>query len=268
MSANGAKPGGTPYQWSKYLAEEYVKSKVFDWTIFRPSILFGNPDYPRSVEDKPSFAKATEGKPAFAEASEGKPAFASSDAKALEGKKATPVFRSRSTAEDGEGKPSFAKATESKPEFCTTLLKQMIESPIPAPMFHPGLNLRQAGKFKLQPVHVSVVAQGIVKSLTNRRSIGKVYHIGGPDEFTWREIVDIIAATAGKKKWKIPIPAWGAKLFAFLFGWLPSFPITKDQITMLMEGNTCNSNEFYRDFGIEPIPFSIENIGYIRKRME
>lgn len=202
MSANGAKPGGTPYQSTKYMAEEYVKSKGFEWTIFRPSILFGDPDYP--------------------------------------------------------------SGHVGKTEFCTTLLNQMIRPYIPAPMFHPGLNLKEAGKFRLQPVHVKDVAQGMVAALTNERSVRKIYHVGGADEFTWREIVDIISEAVGKKKWRIPVPAWGVKFIAAIFGWLPAFPITRDQVTMLMEGNTCESEEFYRDFGIEPVVFSMENLGYLR----
>jgi NADH dehydrogenase len=46
MSANGARPeGGSAYQRSKWHAEQIVKEASFDhWSIFRPSILFGEPD--------------------------------------------------------------------------------------------------------------------------------------------------------------------------------------------------------------------------------
>ncbi|MCH8067740.1 MAG: NAD-dependent epimerase/dehydratase family protein [Candidatus Marinimicrobia bacterium] len=202
MSANGAKPEGTPYQYTKYMAEEYIKSKGFEWTIFRPSILFGDPDYP--------------------------------------------------------------SGRVGKSEFCTTLLNQMIRPRVPAPMFHPGLNVKQAGKFKLQPVHVRDVATGIVASLTNQHSVGKTYCIGGTEQYTWREIVDIISEAVGKKKWKIPTPAWGVKLTASLLSWFPAFPITRDQVTMLMEGNICDDVEFWRDFGGEPVVFSVENLGYLQ----
>ena len=204
MSANGAKPEGTSYQSTKYMAEEYVKSKGLEWTIFRPSILFGDPDY--------------------------------------------------------------QSGHVGKPEFCTTLLNQMIRPRIPAPMFHPGLNVKQAGKFKLQPVHVSDVARGIVASLTNERSAGKIYHVGGAGEFTWREIVEIIAQVVGKKKWKAPVPVWGVKIIASLFSWLQVFPITRDQVTMLMEGNTCDATQFFEDFGIEHTPFKFENLAYLSRK--
>lgn len=45
MSANGARPDGSSrYQTSKWRGEEYLRSAgVFDWTIFRPTIIFGKP---------------------------------------------------------------------------------------------------------------------------------------------------------------------------------------------------------------------------------
>ncbi|MFQ6673212.1 MAG: NAD-dependent epimerase/dehydratase family protein [Fidelibacterota bacterium] len=208
QSANGVKPHGTPYQFTKYLAEEYVRSHGFDWTIFRPSILFGDPAYPSG-----------------------------------------PV---------------------GKPEFCSTLLRQMIRLPFPAPLFHPGINLMKAGKFRLQPIHVADLAKGMVASLTNEASLGKIYHVGGEKEVTWHEIIDVVARAAGKKKWKFPVPAGGVKLVATLFGWVPGFPVTRDQITMLMEGNTCDSTDFFRDFfegsskQERMVPFAPENLSYLR----
>ena len=44
MSANGASPNGiAEYQRTKFEAEELVKSSGLEWTIFRPSIIFGSP---------------------------------------------------------------------------------------------------------------------------------------------------------------------------------------------------------------------------------
>jgi uncharacterized protein YbjT (DUF2867 family) len=43
MSANGAKPEGTGYQVTKYRAEQYLSRSGLDWTVFRPSVVFGDP---------------------------------------------------------------------------------------------------------------------------------------------------------------------------------------------------------------------------------
>ncbi len=43
ISANGVRPDGTAYQRTKYAAEEYLRNSGLDWTIFRPSVVFGDP---------------------------------------------------------------------------------------------------------------------------------------------------------------------------------------------------------------------------------
>jgi NADH dehydrogenase len=203
MSANGVKPHGTAYQRTKYMAEQYLRNSGLAWTIFRPSVLFGDPDHPRG------------------------------DA--------------------------------GKPEFSSLLYRQMVKPPLPAPMFHSGISIKQAGSFKLQPAYVGDLAKGVAEVFTNDSSAGKTYHVGGSDELTWREIIDTIATAAGKRrKWKIPVPSWGIGAAAAMLGWLPFFPVTRDQITMLMEGNTCDGSDFYQDFDIESTAFTPENLGYLR----
>lgn len=43
MSANGARPDGTGYQSTKFRAEQYLAGSGLDWTVFRPSVIFGDP---------------------------------------------------------------------------------------------------------------------------------------------------------------------------------------------------------------------------------
>ncbi|MES9851244.1 MAG: complex I NDUFA9 subunit family protein [Candidatus Thiodiazotropha sp. L084R] len=43
MSANGVEQKLTTYQQTKFAAEENLKHTQLDWTIFRPSVIFGNP---------------------------------------------------------------------------------------------------------------------------------------------------------------------------------------------------------------------------------
>lgn len=203
VSANGVKPHGTAYQRTKYMAEQYLRNSGLEWTIFRPSVLFGDPAHP--------------------------------------------------------------SGDVGKPEFSSLLYRQLVKLPLPAPMFYPGMAIRQAGRFKLQPAYVGDLAKGIAAALINDPSAGKVYHMGGPEKLMWREIIDTITSAVGKRrKWKIPVPTWGIGAIATLLGWLPFFPITRDQITMLMEGNTCDGSDFYKEFDIEPTVFTPKNLDYLR----
>jgi NADH dehydrogenase len=43
LSANGVRPSGTPYERSKYQAVEALARSSLEYTIFGPSVIFGNP---------------------------------------------------------------------------------------------------------------------------------------------------------------------------------------------------------------------------------
>ena len=193
MSANGVSGKGTDYQTTKYRSEQYLKESGLDWTIFRPSLIFG----------------------------------------------------------DSNGKQ----------EFCKQLRDDMLSLPIPAPLFFDGFNILSAGSFKMSPIHVEDIAKIFVKSLTMPETINNTYELGGED-LNWKSIVKIIANSSNKEnKLFIPAPAFIIKIMASLLGNL--LPISKDQIVMLMEGNTCDSKEVFKLFKIEPIIFNEKNLSYL-----
>jgi len=195
MSANGVKYEGTKYQSTKFLADQYLKNSNLDWTIFRPSLIFGDP-----------------------------------------------------------------KGTV---EFCTQLRNDMLNLPLPAPIFFEGINIRKAGKFSMSPIHISDTAKFFVKSLEMESTYKKIYNLGGKQSYNWIELIDKISEASNKKKWKVPAPVEPIKLAAMMLEWLPLFPITKDQLTMLLEGNTCDSSSAYDEFDIQPTDFSVENLSYL-----
>jgi NADH dehydrogenase len=73
-----------------------------------------------------------------------------------------------------------------------------------------------------------------------------------------------IAKAYEKKKWTIPMPAFAIKIAASFLGRFAWFPITKDQITMLLEGNVCDSSETFNVFNIEQTPFNTETLHYLK----
>jgi hypothetical protein len=62
----------------------------------------------------------------------------------------------------------------------------------------------------------------------------------------------------------LPAPVLLLKGIAALLDQYAFFPITRDQLTMLMEGNTCDGYEPFRTFGVVTTPFDKANLSYLR----
>lgn len=149
-----------------------------------------------------------------------------------------------------------------KMEFATQLYQEMIRPPLPAVAFHSGLN-PSTGPVLMSPVHVRDVAAAFVQALENPSTIGKRFVLGGPEVLSWTKMLRRIAAAAGKSKVILPMPIGLMKLGATLFDWLPFFPVTRDQLTMLAEGNTADPADLQSLIGREPTAFTQEQLAYL-----
>lgn len=197
MSANGVRQDGTPYQQTKYLAEQQLRSSTLDYTIFRPSLIFGDP--------------------------------------------------------------------RGHMEFCSRLRDQMIRLPLPAPLFYEGLLPFSSGTFAMSPIHVEDVARMMITSLAMPEAVGKTFTLCGPEAIEWRAVIRLIAKACGTSKLTIPVPAFYIKILATLLESYEFFPITRDQLTMLLEGNTGDSSDVYTLFDITPTRFDEAALDYLQQ---
>ena len=115
----------------------------------------------------------------------------------------------------------------------------------------------------MSPVHVRDVAEAFVLSLDNEVMHGKCLEIGGPEDLSWVEMLRRISQAVGKQKLIIPMPIALMKFAATLFDWLPFFPATRDQLTMLAQGNIAGSDELEALLGRPVKPFTAENLDYL-----
>ena len=191
---------------NKYLSEQSLQNTDLEWTIIRPSSLFGDPR--------------------------------------------------------GEGRP----------EFCMMLDKLMLNIlpfpsflPFPAPAFFTGLNPLEAGKYSLSMVHAKDVAKIFIKSLADKTTISQTLEIGGLKEISWNEIVTSIVAVTGQKIIMTPAPFGLVALVAGMLDRFEWFPAGKEQLQDLVKGSVCDSSTIFKKYEIEPIPFNVENLAYLKK---
>jgi uncharacterized protein YbjT (DUF2867 family) len=172
MSALGARPdAATPFHRTKWQAEEAVRNSELEWTIFRPSFIFGR----------------------------------------------------------GDG-------------FSTTVVPLLRRLPV-FPVFGDGT-------YRVQPVAVEEVARCLVKAVGRPETIGETYELGGPEALTYNELLRRIAAALSLHRSFLHVPLAAARIVVSLLQHLPGAPITRDQLTMLIEGSTCDPTAASLTFGV------------------
>lgn len=187
MSALGTRPGAVSgYHRSKWQAEELVRASGTDWTIFRPSLIFGPKD-----------------------------------------------------------------------AFINMLAAQLRMAPV--------MPVIGNGTYRLQPIHADDVARCFAMALEMPATIGQTYELCGNDRMSYEDLLDTIAVAMGRPKPLKPHAPLGLmKLVIPVMQNIPQFPITMDQLQMLLEESICDG-VWKREFGFEPRGFG-DGIGeYLRK---
>lgn len=107
---------------------------------------------------------------------------------------------------------------------------------------------------KFQPIWVEDVAQCLIQQIHEEKRNGKTYIVGGPEQFTYAEILDLLANTMGKKRLKAPLPLPLAYLGAAMMqAVLPKPPITTAALTLFTFEQTTDLDAVERDFGFAPL---------------
>jgi uncharacterized protein YbjT (DUF2867 family) len=121
----------------------------------------------------------------------------------------------------------------------------------------PAVPVLGDGKYRLQPVSVEHVAEGIARALLDGTSAGQTYDVAGPRPYAFVEILDEIGTALGRPRVrKVHVPMAAVKATTRAFQWLPLYPLTLDQIAMLEEASVADPSRFYRDFDIRPEPLA------------
>jgi NADH dehydrogenase len=186
MSALGTRPGATSrYHQSKYRAEEEVRASGLDWTILRPSIVFGPQD-----------------------------------------------------------------------AFVNVLAGQIRNL--------PAVPVIGDGAYRLQPISAADVARCFADALELPATVGQTFELCGPDRLSYNDMLDAIGRVLGKTRvTKLHAPLGVMRLVVPLFQALPFFPLTMDQLTMLVEENICDGH-WRETFRFEPRGFEAGIREYLR----
>ena len=101
----------------------------------------------------------------------------------------------------------------------------------------PILPLIGGGQTKFQPVSVHDVAEAVFQSVVREDVQGKTFELGGPNVYTFKELIEFTLKTTGRSRLLVPIPWVAAKIKAAFLQILPKPPLTVDQVELLKTDN-------------------------------
>jgi NADH dehydrogenase len=104
----------------------------------------------------------------------------------------------------------------------------------------PVLPLIGGGETLFQPVFCGDVAEAIARAADGAAKAGTTYELGGPEIFSFRELMEIMLTTIDRRRLLMPLPYGIAKLQAGLLQYLPKPLLTPDQVELLKIDNVVS----------------------------
>ena len=120
----------------------------------------------------------------------------------------------------------------------------------------PALPLLGGGETKMQPAYVGDVAQAIAKC-AGQGSSGKTYELGGPQSYSFKELMQFMLETIDKKRFLAPVPWFAANMMGFMgeiSGYAPFVKpfLTRDQVKNLQVDNVVADDALgFSELGIK-----------------
>ena len=126
----------------------------------------------------------------------------------------------------------------------------------------PALPLIGGGQTRFQPVYVDDVADAACAALVDPAARGRTFELGGPEIYTFRELMALMLEEIGRKRFLAPVP-WPAAaalgLVGDVLGLAPFVepPITRDQVRLLRKDNVVGASGepgvgVLADLGVSP----------------
>lgn len=130
----------------------------------------------------------------------------------------------------------------------------------------PVLPLIGGGHTRFQPVYVGDVAKAVAAICTSPKTAGATYELGGPQVYSFRQLMEIMLEEIGRKRLLAPVPFPIAKLQAALLELSPIPILTRDQVRLLEMDNVASAGlPGLDDLGVEATALETILPNYLRR---
>ena len=122
----------------------------------------------------------------------------------------------------------------------------------------PVLPLFGNGGTRLRPVFVGNVAEACVRVLADPSSRRRVYELGGPRVYAYRDLVRLVLERMGRRTLTIPVPFLVWDMLAAVTALHSDPPLTRDQVKLMKRDNVVAEQALtLEDLGVRPIPLEV-----------
>ena len=115
--------------------------------------------------------------------------------------------------------------------------------PLAFPLAMPGA--------RFAPVHVDDVVEAIIRVLDQPAAFGHTFQLYGPETYTLRELVELVAETMGLRRRVIGLPRALSRLQAAVMDYVPGKPFSTDNYRSLLT-DSVGSSDGLQQLGIKP----------------
>jgi len=130
----------------------------------------------------------------------------------------------------------------------------------------PVLPLIGGGMTRFQPVYVLDVAKAIARILGDPATAGKVYALGGPRTYSFRELITLMLQEIRRHRMLVSIPFEIARFQAWFLEKLPAPLLTRDQVLLLKTDSVVPEGSLtLQDLGIEATTIEVVLPAYLRR---
>lgn len=129
----------------------------------------------------------------------------------------------------------------------------------------PVIAMFGRGRSVLEPVYVEDVAEAMARIL-EAQTPHPLYELGGPDAYTFKALLQLIARHVGAKPLLVPLPfaLWHAA--AWLAELLPNPPLARNQVELMRASNTISPDlPGFAALGIAPRPLAAVLSNLVRR---
>ena len=104
---------------------------------------------------------------------------------------------------------------------------------------------------RFQPVLVDDVIEALLRCLRGGPCVRQTYELGGPEVYTLREIVELVAKLTGRRRWIVGLPDFAGRLQGLVMDFVPGRPFSSDNFRSLTVDSVCKVDGFAK-LGIKP----------------